>query len=312
MTARPLPRAAPQAAEPAEVAEPFAAEFPAAADAGPPFERRDPERRTTALVVASAHSGRLYPAELMRASGLDAHRIRRSEDALVDRLVAAAPGCGAPLLLARHARAYVDLNRAPDELDPGMFADGDGRACVCTPRAAAGLGAVPRVVGEGCEIYRSPPLFAEAQARLDRVHGPWHRELDGLMDAAAARFGCAVLLDVHSMPAAAVAGPRGPGPELVLGDRHGASASPAVAGRVEAVLRAAGWTVARNRPYAGGYVCKRQGRPAGRRHALQLEIRRDLYLDEARLQPGPGFARVRGALGGVLAVLAATDWAALA
>ena len=308
MTARPLPRAAPEA----EGAADFPALFPAVPDACPAFERRDPAVRSTALVVASAHSGRLYPAELMRASGLDALRIRRSEDALVDRLVAAAPQHGAPLLLARHARAYVDLNRAPDELDPDMFADGDDRACVRTPRAAAGLGAVPRVVGEGCEIYRSPPLFAEAQARLRRVHAPWHRELDALMDGAAARFGCAVLLDVHSMPAAAVAGPRGPGPELVLGDRHGASASPAVAARVEAALRAAGWSVARNRPYAGGYVCERQGRPAARRHALQLEIRRDLYLDEARLEPGPGFTSVRAAVERVLADLAGVDWAAVA
>ncbi len=318
MTARSLLRAAPPrgtsdprafASTPAEPAL-----FPADADRGAAFELRAPAAVATPLVCSSPHSGRLYPAEMMARSALDRREIRRSEDAYVDLLIDTAPAHGAPLLLARHARAYVDLNRAPYELDPQMFAGPAGRACTRTARAAAGLGSVARVVGEGCEIYREPPAFAEVEARLERVHAPFHGELSRLMDAAAARFGCAVLLDWHSMPAAAVAaaGGTGDGPQVVLGDRHGAAASPRVTAWIEAAFAQAGFTLARNRPYAGGHVVERHGRPCERRHAVQLEVRRDLYLDEAHQAPHAGFARLRAALDAVLARLAATDWTALA
>ena len=324
MTARPSPRAgappcgsASAAARPAVAAggqaRPYApALFPADPDRGPAFELRLPAGACGPLVVSSPHSGRLYPAEMMARSALDQRDIRRSEDAYVDHLVERAPTHGAPLLLARHARAYVDLNRAAYELDPGMFLGSAARPCTRTPRAAAGLGSVARVVGEGCEIYRTPPAFAEVEARLARVHGPFHAELDRLMDAAAARHGCAVLLDWHSMPAAAVSARDASGPEIVLGDRHGASAGPDVARRVQAELEREGWRVACNRPYAGGYVVERQGRPAERRHAVQVEVRRDLYLDEASLQPHAGFGRLRAAIDRVLARLAAADWSELA
>ena len=287
--------------------------FPADPDRGPAFELRAPAAgRLTPLVCSSPHSGRLYPAEMMSRSALNHREIRRSEDAYVDHLVEGAPSHGAPLLLARHARAYVDLNRAPYELDPQMFSGGAGRLCTRTARAAAGLGSVARVVGEGAEIYREPLAFAEAEARLARVHGPFHSELARLMDEATARFGCAVLLDWHSMPAAAVASGPGGGPHLVLGDRHGAAASSRVVRRVEEELTRQGWRVARNRPYAGGHVVERHGRPAHRRHAIQVEVRRDLYLNEASVTPHAGFGPLRTALDRVLSRLAAVDWPAVA
>lgn len=324
MSARPSPRAGTLVRAPADpllraAGEPGVAPsgapgpalFPADPDRGPAFELRSPTGPATALLCSSPHSGRLYPAEMMALSALDRLEIRRSEDAYVDHLVEAAPGHGAPLLLARHARAYVDLNRAPYELDPQMFSGSAERPCTRTARAAAGLGSVARVVGEGCEIYRTPLAFSEAEARLERVHAPFHAELDRLMAAAQAGCGCAVLLDWHSMPAAAVAGGRS-APHVVLGDRHGSAASPRVVRRVEEELERAGWRVARNRPYAGGHVVERHGRPAARRHAVQVEVRRDLYLDEATLAPHAGFGRMRATLAGVLARLAAVDWAALA
>lgn len=288
------------------------AHFPSDPDRGPAFELRTPAQRTTPLVHASSHSGRLYPAEMMRLSALDQRAIRSSEDAYVDLLVERATAYGAPLLLARHARAFVDLNRAPYELDPAMFDGPAGRTCTRTPRAAAGLGSVARIVAEGSEIYRVPLAFSEAEARLARVHAPWHGELDRLTDGALERFGCAVLLDWHSMPSAAVANGRAAAPEVVLGDRHGSSAGREVVECVAAAFEREGWRTARNRPYAGGHVVERQGRPAERRHAVQVELRRDLYLDEATLALGPGFDRTREALERVIARLSATDWPALA
>ena len=304
--------AAPDAAADAPPGRVAQAHFPADPDLGPAFELRRPARRTTPLVHASSHSGRLYPAQMMRLCALDRQAVRSSEDAYVDLLVERAPEHGGPLLLARHARAYVDLNRAAYELDPSMFDSPAPRAFTRTPRAAAGLGSVARIVAEGSEIYRAPLAFAEAEARLAEVHAPWHAQLDGLMAESVAGFGCAVLLDWHSMPAAAVATGRGAPPEVVLGDRHGSAASRAVVERVAAAFEREGWRTTRNRPYAGGHVIERQGRPAERRHAVQVELRRDLYLDEATLALGSGFDAVRATLDRVVTALSGADWTALA
>jgi len=289
--------------------------WPALAE--PPFLIRRPEGGLDSpLVFASPHSGRLYPREMMDASGLDAVAIRCSEDALVDHLVDGAPAHGAALLLATHARAFMDVNREPYELDPGMFEDelppfARGRSA----RVAAGLGSIPRIVAEGREIYRRKLTFAEARRRIEAVHQPYHAALDGLLAAARARFGLAVLIDWHSMPSAAArtfgqsGDPTTAGYcDLVLGDRFGAACAPGITGLVEGELEAMGYRVARNAPYAGGYTTEFHGRPAGGTHALQIEINRALYLDEVTLEPRAGFGRLKADLEQVFAALA--RWAA--
>jgi N-formylglutamate amidohydrolase len=234
---------------------------------------------------------------------------------LVDRLFAAAPACGAPLIVARYARAWVDLNREAYELDPRLF-DGPLPAWVRTqtPRAAAGLGSVARVVAEGQEIYRGKLAFADAAARIEAVHRPYHAAVAGLLDAARARFGVAILIDAHSMPAAALGVERGrrDTPHAVLGDRFGAACAPAVAERVERLLQGEGLRTVRNTPYAGGFTTEHHGRPAQGRHALQIELLRGLYLDEATLAPTAAFDALKARLGRVIAGLCAADWSALA
>ena len=267
---------------------------------------------TTPLIFASPHSGRLYPGDMMDASVLDADAIRGSEDALVDQLVAGAAGLGATLIAATYARAYMDVNREPYELDPGMFEDelpvfARGRSA----RVAAGLGSIARIVAEGQEIYGRKLTFAEAKRRIERVHRPYHAALDKLLREARARFGMAVLIDWHSMPSAAArtlsqsgdASPAG-ACDLVLGDRFGASCSPAMTGVVEGELEAMGYRVTRNAPYAGGYTTEFYGRPGAGIHALQIEINRALYVNETTLQPLDGFARLKTDLEQVIAALA--------
>ena len=266
---------------------------------------------TGALVFASPHSGRIYPERLMAASRLDRERIRRSEDAHVDRLIETAPDHGAPVLAARLARAWLDLNRDPWELDQAMFEDelppyARGRSA----RVAAGLGCIARTVGEGEEIYRRKLTFAEALTRVEQVHRPYHAALQALVSEARRSSGAAVLIDWHSMPSAATRqGGAGAGCDVVLGDRHGAACAPAVSRLVETSLQAMGYRVARNAPYAGGYTTEHYGRPARRVHALQVEINRALYMDEATLAPSAGFAPLRADLERLFAALAATDWA---
>jgi N-formylglutamate amidohydrolase len=264
----------------------------------------------TPLIFASPHSGRIYPPSLMAASDLDAAAIRRSEDAYVDELIAPAPSHGITVLAARFARAWIDVNREPWELDPAMFEDelpayAQGRSV----RVTAGLGAIARIVGEGQEIYRRKLTFAEAARRVEEVHEPYHAVLAGLVRESVEAHGIAVLIDWHSMPAAATA--QGAGCDLVLGDRFGAAAAPAISRRVESELKALGYRVARNSPYAGGYTTEHYGRPAAKAHALQIEVSRGLYLDEATLKPSPMFARLKADLGRLIARLGATPWSSL-
>lgn len=267
----------------------------------------------TPLVFASPHSGRDYPEEMMAAAALDATAIRRSEDAFVDELIECAPELGVTTLTARLARAYMDVNREPFELDPSMFADElPDFARARTARVAAGLGAIARIVSEGQEIYARKLTFAEARARIERAHRPYHEALARLLAEAHAAHGVAILVDWHSMPAAAArqGGREGPS-DMVLGDRFGAACAAGLTSRVEGELERLGYRVARNTPYAGGYTTEHYGRPARRIHALQIEINRALYLDEARLEPTAGFPKLRADLEALTRALVAADWSGL-
>ena len=275
-----------------------------------PHDLVRPASLSTPLIFSSPHSGRLYPSDMMAAAVLDADAIRRSEDVFVDGLVGQAPSFGIPLLSARYARAYIDVNRQPYELDQGMFADKlPAYADARTARVAAGLGSIAKVVAEGQEIYRGKLLFADARQRIDGVHRPYHRALQDLIDEARAAFGLAVLIDWHSMPSAAAGGdPRSGTPDMVLGDRFGASCASAITSLVERELSRAGYRVARNAPYAGGFTTEFYGRPGKRVHALQIELNRALYLNEQTLEPTSGFDKLAGDLSALARTLAAWNW----
>ncbi len=256
-----------------------------------------PERRTTSVVFASPHSGRDYPWTFIRKTLLDQHSIRSSEDAFVDKLFDFAPKCGAPLLLAGAPRAYVDLNRAADELDPALFEGVVSRGH--NPRVASGLGVVPRVVSNGRAIYRGKLPLSEATRRIDTYWRPYHAMLCKLLDQSSASFGEAILIDCHSMPHEAMdLAARGAvrRPEIVIGDRHGAAASNEIVDRVEAAFAAEGLHVVRNVPFAGAYTCQAYGRPGKGQHAIQIEIDRSLYMNEQMIRPNGNFEAFRRVL----------------
>ncbi len=266
------------------------------------FRLYHPERRDTPVIFASPHSGRDYPAGFLAQTVLDGLAVRSSEDAFVDQLFEDAPLHGAPLLVASVPRAYLDLNRAPDELDPAVI-EGIVRA-PHNPRVASGLGVIPRVVAGGLAIYRGKLPLAEAEARIMQYWHPYHRCLRDLIETTHAQFGEAVLIDCHSMPHEAIDGHVRPGmtrPDVVLGDRFGAAAGREVMDRVEAAFASAGLQVARNAPFAGAFIAQSYGRPTGRRHVVQVEIDRSLYLDEARVEPLACFAQVQRLMSGVIA-----------
>ncbi|MCU4651493.1 N-formylglutamate amidohydrolase [Roseibacterium sp. SDUM158016] len=277
----------------------------------PAYSLKCPAETTTSVVVASPHSGRHYPRSFLRTSMLDERSIRSSEDAFMDLLVEDAPRLGAPLLAAEYPRAYIDLNRSPDELDPGVI-EGVGRV-VQTPRISSGLGVIPRVVANGRAIYRGKLARAEADERIARIWHPYHDALDDLMNRAQGRFGEAVVLDFHSMPHEALDSVVRPGmrrPEVVLGDRFGASARGDLVDAVEAAFLDAGLVVSRNAPFAGAFVTQRYGRPSRGWHAVQIEIDRSLYMNERMIRPNGNFETVKRIVTSVLArVIEATPGA---
>ena len=271
----------------------------------PAYQLEMPDAVTSSVVFASPHSGRVYPETFLRRSVLDAHTIRSSEDAYVDLLFEAAPVFGAPFLKAGAPRAFVDYNRASDELDPALI---EGvRRQGHNPRIASGLGVVPRVVANGRAIYRGKIALLDARARIEDYWVPYHAQLRALLDQARLNFGQALLIDCHSMPREAVdtiarSGARRP--EVVIGDRFGASASVEIVERVEAAFAAAGLHVARNAPFAGAYICQAYGRPSRRQHAVQIEIDRAIYMDEQAIRPNANFEAFQGVLRSVIAEIA--------
>jgi N-formylglutamate amidohydrolase len=271
-----------------------------------------PLAAATPVICASPHSGRVYPAAMMAASLLDRRAIRRSEDAHVDALIEGAPEHGHALLAAEFARAFLDVNREPWELDPAMFEDElPSFARARTARVAAGLGAIARIVCEGQEIYARKLTFAEAEARVRAVHQPYHAALAALIGETKARHGLAVLIDWHSMPAAAARGRTGEVCDMVLGDRFGSACAAPIANLIERQLTDMGYRVGRNAPYAGGYTTEHYGRPGRGVHALQVEINRALYFDEAALELTPGFDTLKADVERLFAVVAEVDWKGL-
>lgn len=270
-----------------------------------PYHLALPNARTTSVIFASPHSGRDYPKPFLDAASLDGAEIRTSEDAFVDLLYADAPDCGAPLLTANVPRSYLDLNRGPDEFDAALIAG--VRRVSHNPRVASGLGVIPRVVANGRAIYDGKISLEEAHFRIAHYWRPYHDTLQTLIDENHRTFGQAILIDCHSMPHQAldnIATGGSARPDVVLGDRFGASAGAAIVEQIEAAFASRGLEVARNMPFAGAYIAQHYGRPSRKQHAVQIEIDRALYMDEATLQPRADFDEFRTALTEVIAEIA--------
>jgi N-formylglutamate amidohydrolase len=263
------------------------------AELDPPFEILEPIESHSPVVFNSPHSGRVYPPPFLAAARLDLATLRRSEDSFVDELLAGVVRRGHPLMRAHFPRCYVDVNREPYELDPRMF---DGRlpsfANTRSMRVAGGLGTVARVVGEAQEIYHERIPVSEALRRIEGLYKPYHRALRRLMSRIHRDFGAAVLVDCHSMPSAVGAKDDRPRADIVIGDRYGTSCVGAVADTMEEALRDLGYSVNRNKPYAGGFITEHYGNPASGLHSVQLEVNRALYMDERRFERGASFVQL--------------------
>lgn len=258
------------------------------------FTLKMPKTASSCAVFSSPHSGADYPTDLLTSTRLDHLAIRSSEDTFVDELFASAPEFGAPLLAATAPRAYVDLNRADTEMDPAMVMGVKTHGI--SPSIAAGLGVIPRVVGGGRAIRSGKITRQDAQNRLDRFYYPYHRQLAALLQQKRDKFGMAVLFDCHSMPAEALNAVSGRKPDIILGDRFGMSCDRWIVEMVERIFNDAGFGVARNMPFAGGYITRNYGRPVKGFHAVQIEIARSIYMNEQQVTKNAVFVEIQKTL----------------
>lgn len=259
----------------------------------PPFDIVEPADWRAPIIFNSPHSGSVYPAEFLDASRIDVVALRRSEDSFMDELIAGLSARGFPVVRVHFPRSYVDVNREPYELDPRMF---NGRlpsfANTRSMRVAGGLGTIPRVVGDGQEIYRERLEVDDALTRIETLYKPYHRALRRLINQAHQRFGTAILIDCHSMPSIGISREEPRRPDIVVGDRYGTSCASILAETVEASFGRLGYSIGRNKPYAGGFITEHYGNPASGLHAVQIELNRAIYMDERRRERTARFDQI--------------------
>ncbi|GAB5510273.1 MAG: N-formylglutamate amidohydrolase [Hyphomicrobiales bacterium] len=282
-------------------------------DSQTPFDLVVPITQAVPFVFGSPHSGTCYPRHFLEETQLSPRDLRRSEDTYVDQLVAQAVHKGAPLISARFPRCYCDVNREPYELDPRMFKEAvPSFANTASLRVAGGLGTVPRIVGDRQPIYRSKLSIDDALHRVETLYKPYHTVLRRSLAQTHVRFGASVLIDCHSMPSLIRTASGMLNTDFVVGDRYGTSCAPQLSDIMVESLRSFGFTVARNKPYAGGFITEHYGRPSKGIHAVQLEINRGLYMNERTLTPNAGFNAIIEALSEMMDAMFDMDWTQLA
>jgi N-formylglutamate deformylase len=253
----------------------------------------EPVSLTSGVVFALPHSGRDYGVSFLNQSILDQLSIRSSEDAFLDQLIDGIEKYGAPKIIANAPRAFIDLNRSTDELDPALISGIKNN--IKNPRISSGLGVIPRVVSHGKEIYRGKLSFEQAQSRIKYYWKPYHTDLSNLLQRSQSVFGQSLLIDIHSMPHEAVSTQSSfiKPPEIVVGDRFGMSSDPELTNLVISILKQHEFKVAKNTPFAGAFITKHHGKVKKRIHALQLEIDRSLYMDEEKISPNSEFEELK-------------------
>lgn len=274
----------------------------------PAFVMRQTEPSAIPVLIAAPHAGRAYPLILLERLRNPGFAPLRLEDRYVDRIAdRVARATGAALLVAQAPRAMIDLNRAPDDVDWDMFGmrAGDRASGAATgKRARSGLGLIPRRLPGIGELWKRRHSEGDLTERIAKIHEPYHARLSAVLNDLRARWGSALLIDLHSMPPLKLAGDQH-GPEFVIGDRFGASCDGALISAAFAHFGQQHRSAAHNRPYAGGYVLDRHADPARGIHAFQLEIDRSSYLDQRLAELGPGFAAMVDLLSALVLRLAA-------
>jgi N-formylglutamate deformylase len=271
----------------------------------PAFLRHDPTGEALPLVLDSPHSGNDYPADFDHLPPREL--VRQAEDSYVNELYAMAPDLGATLVEALFPRAYIDPNRNLADVDAALLAEPWPGLVTPSRKTELGIGLVWRLAQGGVPMYGRRLTVVEVQRRVADCYEPYHAAVAAAIDERHRAFGAVWHIDCHSMPAVGDVMSDDPGrlrAQFVLGDRDGTTCELELTSFVAATLRTMGYDVAINDPYKGVELVRRHGRPAERRHSLQIEINRRLYLDEKTLAKHAGFATLQANLRRLLEALA--------
>lgn len=267
--------------------------MPAPSQTTAAFDLFGPPEPISPVMMSVPHAGRDYPATIRARARVGVQTMQRLEDRHADLLIARLVRAGHGALVARLARAVIDLNRDEREIDPATVRGvPNGHVLMASGKVRGGLGLLPRRLQHVGDLWLGPFEWAEVAQRIAQSHRPYHEALAMMMRRARDVHGHAILLDVHSMPSLPVE-PGRPTPRVVLGDRFGRSASNRLVETVAELCEGAGLTVAQNHPYPGSYLLDRHGRPDRNMHAIQIEIDRSLYLDAAHDAPGKGLSAMQ-------------------
>lgn len=268
------------------------------------FAAHNAESLPVPVLVSVPHAGRDYPDVVFKALRLPRPALLRLEDRYADLLVRNLLRTGNPVIVAHRARAWIDLNRDESDLDVEMVLGAD-RANYPQPgpKQRGGLGLIPRRLSGDGDLWKRPFEIADIESRIASFHRPYHEQVGDVLARMRAKFGVAILLDLHSMPPIRQTQP-GDAAQFVIGDRFGQSASSHYAELLIDQIRMRGFRTALNHPYAGEYILRRHARPKANIHAIQLEVDRSLYLDSALREPGAGLASIAALIGDLVYALA--------
>ena len=246
------------------------------------FDLTQPTGQESPVLVEVPHAGLAVPDPVASELAVPRDVRLRDSDIYVDRLYRDAPAGGASLLAARVSRYVVDLNRAADDVDPLAVPDHPD------PRGVQPRGVVWRITTDGLPALTAPLTYAKLQRRLALFHAPYHAALEAELQRKRERFGYAILLAAHSMPSVSRLGHGPPRADVVPGTRNRTTATSKVIDCVDRHFKDAGLSVRHDDPYRGGWSTSHYGRPAEGIHAIQIELNRALYVDEATSRPLDG------------------------
>ena len=243
------------------------------------------QQMSAPVLLSVPHAGRDYPEIIFQSLRLPRESLIRLEDRYADLLLRASVGNGVPAIVAHKARAWIDLNRDERDLDVEMVRNAKASDYPAPGlKQRGGLGLVPRRLAGDGDIWKCQFEMNDINARIESYHRPYHEEIEALLKQMRAKFGVAIIVDLHSMPPIRQA-QSGTPPQFVVGDRFGQSCASPYSELLVEQIRLSGYRAALNHPYSGEHILRRHARPRSNVHALQLEVDRSLYLDSHLREP---------------------------
>ena len=266
------------------------------------FYINSPEDLQSPILISSPHSGNFYPENFIDMTELSIMDLRSSEDSYIDQIFESSVDIGSHLIKAIYPRTYVDVNREPFELDPLMFKTKlPAYINTKSDRVLSGLGTIAKYAGNQKMIYKESLDFDEIINRINRIYHPYHYNLRKLIKEIINKYGFCILLDCHSMPSVGLPlNYKNQKIDITLGNMNGLSCSDLLLNKINNILNNKGFNVSFNNPYAGGFITQNYGRPLNGVHAIQIEINREIYLDETNIQKKSNFHKIKKLFSAVL------------